>query len=119
MPVAGSTVGLVTAVCSKLVIYVIYVCMRYLTLSPSLRLSFWYTKSYWLGAKCSQMQREKEEGKTSRSALFAAINRVKTAPTKKKIKSFSVLVSFVVVVVALFICSSIREKAFDVQPLSN
>lgn len=83
VPVAGSTVGLVTAVCSKLVIYVIYVCMRYL--SPlAASLSFWYTKSYWLGAKCSRMQREKEEGKTSRSALFAAINRVKTAPTKKE-----------------------------------
>lgn len=38
VPVAGSTVGLVTAVCSKLVIYVIYVCMRYLTPAPSLRL---------------------------------------------------------------------------------
>lgn len=66
------------------------------------------------------MQREKEEGKTSRSALFAAINRVKTPPTKKE--NQIVLVSFVVVVVvvvALFISSSIREKAFDVQPLSN
>lgn len=82
VPVAGSTVGLVTAVCSKLVIYVIYVCMPLAPLAASL--SFWYTKSYWLGAKCSQMQREKEEGKTSRSALFAAINRVKTAPTKKE-----------------------------------
>lgn len=59
MPVAGSTVGLVTAVCSKLVIYVIYVCMKYL--SPlAASLSFWYTKSYWLGAKCKERKRREK-----------------------------------------------------------